>query len=264
MKSKMELLPHQVTGVEWMTAREKASISGGILCDEMGLGKTIQVIFTMLKNPKTNTLIIVPKSIVDQWASELNTFAPSLTVCVYNGTHRKFDENADVCVCPYSVAVDLVDYKWERIVLDEGHEIRNQHSLIHKTCMNFTAKTKWIVTGTPVFNNIRDFVSLCKFIGVSQKNVQAFFDEIKNKYILRRMKSDVMEIVPYEFENVEIEMTPNERELYSIAYADLEDGSIDILEGILRCRQVCAWPQLYYDGIHKKFGICGLQRLHFL
>jgi SNF2 family DNA or RNA helicase len=110
------------------------------------------------------------------------------------------------------------------------------------------------VTGTPVFNNIRDFVSLCKFIGVSQKNVQAFFDEIKTKYILRRMKSDVMEIVPYEFENVEIEMTPNERDLYSIAYADLEDGSIDILEGILRCRQVCAWPQLYYDGIHKKFG----------
>jgi SNF2 family DNA or RNA helicase len=68
------------------------------------------------------------------------------------------------------------------------------------------------------------------------------------------MKSDVKNIIPYDFENVELDMTENEREVYSLAYSDLEDGSTDILEGILRCRQVCAWPQLYYDGIHKKFG----------
>lgn len=250
----MTLFDYQEKGVQWMINREKSKISGGILCDEMGLGKTVQVIFTMLRNQKNKTLIIVPKSIVDQWVSELSTFASSLKICTYNGSHRKFDEDADVYVCPYSVAVDLVGYKWDRIVLDEGHEIRNQSSLIHKTCMSFKAKTKWIITGTPVFNNLRDFVSLCKFIGIAQKRVQAFFDDIKDEYVLRRMKSDVRDIIPYDFENVEIEMTDNERELYSIAYSELEEGSIDILEGILRCRQVCAWPQLYYDGIHKKFG----------
>jgi SNF2 family DNA or RNA helicase len=250
----MSLLDYQEKGVEWMVSRENSKISGGILCDEMGLGKTIQVIFTILKNPKKNTLVIVPKSIVEQWVSELNTFAPSLSVCAYNGTHRKFDDTADVCVCPYSVAVDLTEYKWSRIILDEGHEIRNQSSLIHKTCMKFIAKTKWVVTGTPVFNNLRDFVSLCKFVGITQKRVQAFFETIKDEYVLRRMKSDVKNIIPYDFENVELDMTENEREVYSLAYSDLEDGSTDILEGILRCRQVCAWPQLYYDGIHKKFG----------
>ena len=244
----MDLLPHQREGVSWMIKRENSKISGGILCDEMGLGKTIQTIYTIVENVKNHTLIVVPKSIVDQWVSELNKFAPSLSVCVYDGSHRKFF-TSDVCVCPYSVVVDLIDKTWDRIVLDEGHEIRNQGSLVHKTCMNLCAKTKWILTGTPVFNRLKDFVSLCKFVGVSQKKVQAFFDDIKNEYVLRRVKSDVIDIVPYDYENVEIEMSDKEREIYSEI-----DESMDVLEYILRCRQVCAWPQLYYDGIHKKYG----------
>lgn len=246
----MDLLPHQKDGVAWMLKRENSKISGGILCDEMGLGKTIQTIATMLENTKT-TLIVVPKSIVSQWVAEIEKFAPSLTVCVYNGTHRKFTPS-DVCVCPYSVVVDLVENKWERVVLDEGHEIRNQKSLVHKTCMNLKANTKWILTGTPVFNRMKDFVSLCKFIGIEKRKVQAFFDDIKAEYILRRVKSEIIDIIPYDYENVELTMSEKERELYERAYDDLAEG--DILEGILRCRQVCAWPQLYYDGIFKKFG----------
>ena len=255
LKASMATLrEHQRTGVDWMVAREKADISGGFLCDDMGLGKTIQTIYTMIENPKKTTLIVVPKSIVGQWVSEIEKFAPSFSICEYNGSNREFFES-DVCVCPYSVAVDLVDYRWDRIVLDEGHEIRNANSLVHKTCMNFKAKTKWILSGTPVFNTMRDFVSLCKFVGISRKKVQAFYDEIREEYVLRRVKSDVINITPIDFENVEIEMTEKERELYERAYNELMDGSIDILEGILRCRQVCAWPQLYYDGLAKKFDI---------
>lgn len=246
----MDLLSHQREGVEWMLKREKSMISGGILCDEMGLGKTIQTIATMVENQKT-TLIVVPKSIVSQWVSELKKFAPHFEVCEYNGTHRKFT-HTHVCVCPYSVVVDLVKEKWGRIVLDEGHEIRNQKSLVFKTCMELKADTKWVLTGTPVFNKMKDFVSLCQFVGIHRKKVQAFFDDIKKEYVLRRVKSDIIDIIPYDYENVELTMTEKERALYELAYDGLHEG--DVLEGILRCRQVCAWPQLYYDGIYKKFG----------
>ena len=247
----MELLPHQVSGVEWMLGRENSKISGGILCDEMGLGKTVQTIRTIIDNPKKHTLIVVPKSIVEQWVSELGIFAPQLSVCMYSGTRRKF-MLCDVCVCPYSVVVDLVEQRWDRIVLDEGHEIRNTSSLIHKTCMSLKADTRWILTGTPVFNTMKDFVSLCSFIRIPRKRVQAYYDDIKKEYVLRRLKSEVTEIIPYDFENVELEMTPMERELYTQVYDDIT--SEELFEGLLRCRQVCAWPQLYFDGIHKKYG----------
>ena len=46
--------PHQEDGVKWMNQMENQlnGPKGGFLCDEMGLGKTIQIIATILKNPK--------------------------------------------------------------------------------------------------------------------------------------------------------------------------------------------------------------------
>ena len=74
----MRLLQHQHAGVAWLLARERAAdYAGGFLCDEMGLGKTVQLIAAMLQNPLRRTLVVVPKSLVTQWASELERFAPS-------------------------------------------------------------------------------------------------------------------------------------------------------------------------------------------
>ena len=256
-KSKMKSLitlqaPHQVEGVEWLVSREKSPKApfGGILCDEMGLGKTIQMIELMVRNFKSNTLIVVPKSLVQQWVSELKRFAPLFTVCVYDGSNRKYNSQSDICVCPYSVLVDLVDIKWGRVILDEGHEIRNRSSLIHKTAMRIRSPIRWILTGTPIFNRFRDFVSVCDFVGIPLKDLQQHESKIRDTYVLRRTKK--MD-VPMTFQNVELEMYECERALYKRVYDQLQESEC-ILEGILRCRQVCAWPQTYYDGIHKKFG----------
>lgn len=248
----MKLLPHQQIGVEWLKKREccDSKIKGGLLCDEMGLGKTIQMIEVMKQNKKFHTLIVVPKSIVEQWRSEFEKFAPSINVCVYDGPKRKFDQFCDAVICPYSVLVDLVDYTWDRVILDEGHEIRNPKSLVHKNAMMIKASIKWILTGTPVFNRMKDFVVLCGFIGLSRKRVQAYTDEIRDEYVLRRVKTDM---APLEFRNVELEMYDSERELYERVYDEMSSYE-NILEWILRCRQVCSWPQTYYDGIYKKYG----------
>lgn len=251
--------PHQVEGVEWLLAREKSPKApyGGLLCDEMGLGKTIQMIELMVRNFKSNTLIVVPKSLVQQWVSELKRFVPAFTVCVYDGPYRKYNP-CDVCVCPYSVVVDIVDVEWGRVILDEGHEIRNKSSLVHKNVMKLRSKIRWILTGTPVFNKFRDFVSLCDFVGISKLALQQDETSIRNEYVLRRTKK--MD-VPLTFQNVELEMYDSERELYERVYSGLSFGESDcVLEGILRCRQVCAWPQTYFDGVHKKYGGGGEQR----
>jgi len=247
--------PYQGDGVRWMMKQEHQR-KGGFLCDEMGLGKTIMMLALTIRNKVPKTLVVVPKSIVGQWKAETQKHT-SLKVTTFDGPFRKLEDEFDICICPYSVLEDLSAIKWDRIILDEGHEIRNQKSKIHQTCMTLVAKYKWVVTGTPVFNHMRDFIALCRFLGLDGRSVQCYTDDIRKKYVLRRTRQDLLEC---SFTNVELKMSAPETALYDIVYSDFVDiaaetgpGDFAILEGILRCRQVCTWPQLYYDGIYKKY-----------
>lgn len=269
--------PYQEDGVKWMLAMENQPTGpkGGFLCDEMGLGKTIQIISTILGNPKPRTLIVVPKTIVTQWSTEIGKFAPGLSVLVYDGPERTKDiqvmMNADLVVCPYSMLHNktslLQCIKWDRVVLDEAHEIRNRQTRTFKAAFKLDTRIRWLVTGTPVFNSMEDFVSLCAFLGFAKNTVQAMHKEIKDIYILRRTKSDGLITLPQcHFENVEIDMYEEERLLYEEAFAEsqerirdimstaisLESRNMHILECLLRVRQVMIWPQLYLDGVAKK------------
>tara|TARA_B110000977_G_scaffold29015_2_gene37555 strand:- start:1271 stop:2674 length:1404 start_codon:yes stop_codon:yes gene_type:complete len=269
--------PYQEDGVNWMLAMEKQKTGpkGGFLCDEMGLGKTIQIISTILSNPKPRTLIVVPKTIVTQWSIEIAKFAPGLSVLIYDGPDRTKDVNdfmkSDIVVCPYSMLYNkttlLHKVKWDRIVLDEAHEIRNRQTRTFKAVTKLKSDIHWAVTGTPVFNSMEDFVSLCMFIGFSKNVVQAMHKDIKDIYILRRTKADGIISIPYcHFENVELDMYKDEQILYEEAFSDSQERIRDImstavnqvsknmhiLECLLRVRQVMIWPQLYLDGVAKK------------
>ena len=46
----------------------------------------------------------------------------------------------------------LTRINWERIILDEGHVIRNPATQKAKALCKLTASHKWVVTGTPVHN----------------------------------------------------------------------------------------------------------------
>ena len=96
--------PYQREGVLWMLTMENqlSGPKGGFLCDEMGLGKSAQLIATMLGNPKKSTLLVVPKSIITQWANEIKKFAPKLSVHLFDGPKRYLKE-ADVVITPYSL-----------------------------------------------------------------------------------------------------------------------------------------------------------------
>jgi SNF2 family DNA or RNA helicase len=275
-----QLYKHQKEGVSWLLSMENLSkgSKGGFLCDEMGLGKSVQIISTILGNVKRNTLIVVPKSIVTQWKKEIDHFAPSLNVFIYDGPDRTRNPNylleSDVVIAPYSLLTEdtmmLHKIKWGRIVLDEGHEIRNPSSSKFKSVCQLHADIRWILSGTPVFNSMKDFVTLCTFIGVDRKLVQAMTSKVKNLYILRRTKEDIptLEIPECKFENVELEMYPEERELYKHAFIESQETikdifrsainvhmyNMEIFECLLRARQTMIYPQMYIDGVAKKHG----------
>jgi SNF2 family DNA or RNA helicase len=271
--------PYQREGVLWMLTMENQTsgpVKGGILADEMGLGKSAQLIATMLGNPQRRTLIVVPKSIITQWVNEIKKFAPQLSVHLFDGPKRRLKE-ADIVIMPYSLLSTPEDtpihtHTWDRIILDEAHEIRNKSSRLFKSVCRLKTDIKWIVTGTPVFNSMNDFVSLCAFLGIEKSLVQGMTNKIKDIYILRRTKDDLakintrLELPPCHFENVELEMFPDERQLYEFVFKDAQDTIKDafkhavsnnaknmlILECLLRARQVMIWPQMYLDGIAKQ------------
>jgi len=272
--------PYQREGVLWMLTMESqdSGPKGGFLCDEMGLGKTVQMVSTMLGNPQKSTLIIVPKSIITQWVGEIKKFAPQLSVHIFDGPNRNLKE-ADVVIMPYSLLstneMTVIHKKsWDRVILDEAHEIRNKKSKLFKSVYRIKAEIKWIVTGTPVFNSMEDFVSLCAFLGIDKALVQGMTNKIKDIYILRRTKDDLAKInerlrLPdCHFENVELDMFPDEKQLYEFVFNDAQDTireafrnaislnskNMVILECLLRARQCMIFPQMYLDGIAKKSG----------
>jgi SNF2 family DNA or RNA helicase len=253
----MPLFKHQIAGVQWLLARERAgSPRGGFLCDEMGLGKTVQLAELFRQNRLGATLVIVPKSIVGQWRTELTRFAPELSVHVFDGPKRAW-KTTDVVLMPYSLIEHVpTDLHWDRIVLDEGHEIRNPKSKMFRMLKNLTTNIRWVVSGTPVFNSMRDFVTLCEFIGISKGTVVRDFISIRNNYVLRRTRDDVDNL---DFQNIELDMYPEESDLYMQAFTQgqtvIKGGMTNtmvVLECLLRIRQVMIWPQLYLDGMSIK------------
>ena len=89
-KTNHSLLPHQIDALKWMVRRESTKgPKGGILADDMGLGKTLETISLILSSKITNTLIIVPANLVDQWISEFTKFAPHISVSNNIGDHQE-------------------------------------------------------------------------------------------------------------------------------------------------------------------------------
>jgi len=269
------IAPYQHDGVKWLVKRENDTLHpGGFLCDEMGLGKTVQLLATMCVNRKDRTLVIVPKSIVGQWISEVKRFTPHIETHAFAGAKRvapEFTEGTPkIVVASYSMARDgtLQKFKWDRIILDEAHEIRNNKSKTYKEIMRIQAGIKWVVTGTPVFNSVRDFVTLGTVIGLSPLTVSGNISGTRERYVLRRTKDDLnarLKLPPCDFENLEIDMTPEEHQLYTDVFLTAQGAlrdimksefagmyQMEILELLLRARQVMTWPQMYLDGIAKK------------
>lgn len=253
--------PYQSECVRWMVGREyHERFPGGFLCDEMGLGKTVQTIATLCFNKVPKTLIIVPSSIVTQWLSEIKTHSH-----LSGEVLSKKIGSADVYVTTYGMLSNkgklyetLKSTEWDRIVLDEAHELRNPKSKRFGVLMEIPAKIRWILTGTPVFNTKTDYRTLLRFL----TNDKPFINE-NNSHILRRTKADLAmyiadKIPDCTFECIELERYPEEEQGYirvfdgfsqRIQSANSTTMAMIVLEGFLRMRQYSAHPEVYHFSI---------------
>src|SRR5690625_6509687 len=103
----------------------------------MGLGKTLLVL-TLLTDVKDNHtaayLIVVPRSLMHNWAAEIEKFSPEMTYLIHHGVQRdKNEENFDtydIIISTYGTVTNdiswLRKYRFHYVVLDESQAIINQ------------------------------------------------------------------------------------------------------------------------------------------
>ena len=181
--SQVDLNPHQVEAA--LFACRNPLSRGVILADEVGLGKTIEaglVISQRWAERRRRILIIVPANLRKQWHQELQDKFGLQTLILesknYN-TIRKQDSQTPFVIstgpviCSYqfakSKAEDIKDIKWDLVVMDEAHRMRNVYktsNVIAKTLKDALARvhSKVLLTATPLQNSLLELYGLVSMI----------------------------------------------------------------------------------------------------
>jgi len=236
----------------------------------MGLGKTMQAIALMRGNP-LKTLIITTVPTMTQWQSALYDFGgfrPLIVSASYQGI---LPEELEVVVTGYSSfqtakgPTCLKDYTFDRIILDEGHTIRNPKTKMFSQINELKGRCRWILSGTPIQNSTKDITTLATWIGI---DTSMSVEDITNEFMLRRTQEQEAANNPQlslpdlttEVKRLSFKY-PEEKKLYKEVERYFEEQMAEVsssrryttaIEGITRCRQICTHPQLYLDGMAKK------------
>jgi SWI/SNF-related matrix-associated actin-dependent regulator of chromatin subfamily A-like protein 1 len=259
--------PFQSAGIQYL----EASNGNAIIADEQGLGKTIQALAYVHRNvPKDQKILyIVPANVKYNWVSEISHWlgGAALNDMKILKTARK---NGKVVVGEEEIAVlngdkpnssrlgrhTIINYdslaKWEEVLVnanfqiviaDEAHYIKNKDSKRSKSFAKIveSAKSKILLTGTPVLNRPKDLWNLLRTIdnetwghffkfatrycGARSNgygydfdgatNTEELHDRLNGHQWIRRMKSDVLSDLPEKVRNiVTLDLPVEDRSIY--------------------------------------------------
>lgn len=287
--------PHQLSGIEWMLEKERVGtevslrnkegttlVKGGFQCDDMGLGKTIQMTAVMVNHVVKKTLLIAPLAMIDTWA----TICKRAGMSVYEVDKKKKDkwtlQNKNSAI-PMRLmknrpAVYISNYEklytttslfrepWDRVVLDEAHKIRNGSGMVACFARKLKAPLRWVITGTPLVNSLKDVVSLLAFLGVPTSAMYSWekrYNIILPKILIHRsldsLRTTIQGAPP--LPEIHHQMLPfttaAEEEFYhgvqcasesmALKYASDRISPSQAFLLLLRLRQISVHPQVYIN-----------------
>jgi superfamily II DNA or RNA helicase len=265
-----KLLPYQQKGVDFLSFLQRWGFAA-LLADEMGLGKTVQVL-AFFSRVRTNLpiLVVAPSSLLYQWREEIYRFLPGASVYIHAGSSRLKDLPLDTEIVITSYAILRIDQdllarsEFEVIVLDEANAIKTASTMTAKAAFRLNGRFKISLTGTPIENCFEEIVSQFQFLmpDLKLKDFERLKGQIK-PFILRRKKKEVEIDLPEKMELISwVSMTEEQDVFYHSYLSQVKEGLIrkvqadgigshrmEVLETILRLRQICADPRLVGEKI---------------
>jgi SNF2 family DNA or RNA helicase len=221
---------------------------------------------------------VAPTSVLHNWAEEIARFRPALSWARFHGPGRALDPDVDVTLTTWSVlrldADRLADVKWDTLILDESHAIKNPTSQVARAAHRLRADFRVALTGTPVENRLDELWSQFHVLNPGLLGGRRDFDtryarpvaagaadaalRLRQRirpFVLRRLKREVAPELPPRTEVVlHASLSEDERKLYdAIRAATRKDvieklaarsGVLEALEALLRLRQAACHPAL--------------------
>ncbi|XP_069753508.1 helicase-like transcription factor isoform X2 [Narcine bancroftii] len=264
-----------------------------------GCTSTQTVVKSEFSTKARSTLIVCPLSVLSNWIDQFDRhLCPDvkLNMYLYYGSERNkgaaFLAEQDVVLTTYNIltvdygsgcASPLHQVKWLRVVLDEGHTIRNPNAQQTKAALTLTAERRWVLTGTPIQNSLKDLWSILSFLKLKPftdrqwwhrtiqrpvtmgdqhglKRLQALINNIT----LRRTKTSrvngksVIELPTRTVFIQHITLSEEEKQIYesvknegqAIIGRYFSEGSVfthyaDVLAILVWLRQLCCHPRLF-------------------
>eukprot|EP00736_Rhodelphis_marinus_P006224 Rmarinus@m.17114 len=294
-----KLFDYQVKAVLWMWELHNQRV-GGILGDEMGLGKTLECIAFLTALATMGqfepSLIICPATVMQQWVKEFHVWAPQFRVGMLHSNltfERKMNviskvsSRGDILVTSYEMLKreeeELLSKRWQYVILDEGHRIRNPDAHVTLVCKRIDTPHRIILTGTPIQNDLVELWSLYDFVFPGRLGTLPVFQEqfsvpislggystatkyqvttahqcavmlrdLISPYLLRRLKKDVSLALPEKNEQVLFcRMTEEQRTTYirylnSREVIDVITGASRSFKAIITLRKICNHPDLLF------------------
>lgn len=257
-------LPAPLREYQWEGVAFLARSESALLADEMGLGKTVQTAvalrLAMAEPDSGRCLIVCPASLVLNWMSELEKWAPQLVTRQLRGTSRNraamFSLPIQVLIASYEqVRQDGLtfasDVPFDLLILDEAQRIKNADSTTALACRLLQRRRAWALTGTPVENSAADMVSVFQFVrpGLIRTGMgRATIHERIRPYFLRRRKGEVLgELPPIIIQDVPLELRPKQQSAYDDIWFSRDlilsesggDSTANLLALLTRLKQAC-------------------------
>lgn len=212
------LFPYQREGV---AAAITAHFGKCLIADDMGLGKTYQALtFIDYYRQHTPILIVCPSYLRCHWVQECQ----KINMDAYRIKSKKDKPQGDLWILSYDMMKAFAHLKPKMMIADESHYIKNRKSQRSVAFLKVIrhARYRLLLTGTPALNRPIEFFTQMyalrpKYVknyswyakrycnakmthfgfddrGVSNPNELSWL--LKRKYMIRRLKRDVLTQLP--------------------------------------------------------------------
>lgn len=293
IKDEVKYYPHQVEGIR-ILARRKSFL----LADDMGLGKSLQALtvfaIDVARDWSDSMIVVAPVTLKGNWADEIEKFSRFYFVILEGDPTERNKvllefmqvKGPKILIVNYEQVVShlatLDTMMFDVAIFDEAHYLKNPKAKRTQACLSMYSRRSFMLTGTPMLNHVNELWSILHRIDPaaypnywSFVNRYAVFGGYKDKQIigvknerelterlqgvmLRRLKSEVLDLPEVQIIERRVDLTKPQRELYDEVLNEMRlprwdeaepDDIENALTKFLRLKQICAttYPFLEED-----------------